>query len=206
MILKRKNFIIKFEKQDEEFVKNLKVEEIYKKVHNFFDFDRVLNIGICFLYSIEEYEFFSGQKFENWMCAFVGYPNLIFLFSPSVIEELTIHKKTEITNLITHELSHIFYGNSKFGKLTLINEGIATYLSFYDRHKEAEKEGKVKIDKIESLNIDPRKRYSVGFFLVDKIIQKSGKEKLFEFLKNIKETDSEDILKDKLKEITGLNI
>jgi hypothetical protein len=187
MFIQKSNFIIKCREEDENFIESINFGETYKKVNNFFNFNKVMTIRINFIYSIEDYIFFSGNNFENWNCGFVGYPNMIFVFSPSVIEKLTIHKKEEIPKIIIHELSHVFYGTLKFVKLGILDEGIATYLGFYEEHKKNIASQKQK-------NNPNKDIYHKGFLIIDEIIEKLGRNKLLEFLENTKNLKSEEII------------
>ncbi len=115
MIKNKGNFIIKFDKQDREYIENLDLEKLsdgYNKAKMFFEYEGDISpIRICLLYSPEEYLFFSGYlKYENWMRACTGYHNTIYIFSPSVIEQYTIHKKEDMLKVLIHEITHLFYG------------------------------------------------------------------------------------------------
>jgi len=187
MITKKENFLINVKKEDEESVNSINFYEIYKKIKEFYNSQRDLQIRIKFLYSIEEFEFYSSDKFETWKAAFCGYPNMIFIFAPSVIENVTSHKKSEIPSLIAHELSHILYGNMKFVNIPLINEGIAEYLGQYERNINSDKKiiAEAKIEDFLMGSSDAGKFYLLSFFFVKKIIDISSKEKLFSFLSEL---------------------
>ncbi len=206
MFAQKNNFVIKYEKEDNAFIDSLNLKEVYKRVQDFFEFNIILNIKICFLYSVNEFNFFSRDKFEEWKCCFCGSNNTIFIFSPSIIENLTIHKRSEFNQLLTHELSHIFYGNMHFPRLGLFDEGIATYLSFYNRNKNIK--NKITITENTLIKEYPKQReiYNLGFKVVNEILEKYNKLKLFEFLKRVQESDSEDKIKESFKEVIGIPI
>lgn len=203
MFIKRDNFTIGLKKPDEKAISSLNFKKIYSEIHQFFNSDKVIDIRILFVYSIEEFQFFTGRKHEKWMCASAEFPNLIIIFAPSVIEKFTIHKKQDIPNLVKHELSHLLYENAGFSKLPLFDEGIATYLSNYDKYKQNNE--KVSIGSLVSCP-DEKDNYFNGFSLVDRIIEKKGQKKLFKFLKKSVNTIDETLLNRMFEEIIGLSI
>ena len=199
MITQKGRFLIRHEEIDKEYLESFdfkKLEEKYQEIKKFYSYEKDLQvIRICFLYSPEEFLFFTGQEFkENWMCAIVGYNTTINIFSPSVIEKLTIHKKESIFETMAHEISHIFYGYSKFVHLPLFNEGIAKY------HSNKMCNNKINFN-LPSLKggKDPRYDYGVGHLLICSIMNKFGEEgakKIIEFLKQVStETNEEELVK-----------
>ncbi len=113
------------------------------------------------------------------------------------IEKLTIHKKEEIPGIIIHELSHIIYGYSKLKNIRLINEGIAGYLqSQYNNSKGNEDINLQKIN-LFNLKLNP---YRIGLRIINKIVQKFGKEKLLKFLRRLSNESSEEIMQKFRKE------
>ena len=188
MIIQKGRFLIRHEERDSGYLEQFdfeKLEEKYQEIKDFYLFEGDLPIvRICFIYSPEEFLFFAGKKLKHsWMCAMVGYHATINIFSPSVIEEYTIHKKESILNTIAHELSHLFYGYSKFVDLPLFNEGIAKY------HGENHCDNKI------SFNLptlmggkDPGYDYGVGHLVVCSIIgyfKEQGNIKLIRFLRQV---------------------
>lgn len=138
MIKKKGNFVIKFKKQDEYFVDNFewdKLREGYNKAKEFFEREEdIVPVRICFLYSPEEFLFFSGySKHENWMMAFTGNNNTIHIFAPSAVEKYTVHKKESILKVLIHEIAHFFYDissiNRNLARFSLWEEGIADYIA-----------------------------------------------------------------------------
>jgi hypothetical protein len=204
MILEKGTFIIKFNEEDKEFVNTLNLEEKLKEIKEFFNIEGNFKIKICFIYSPEEYEFHTGRKFEDWIIASCYYNYTIFIFSPTIIEKFTVHKKEEIENTIYHEISHLFYGAAKFQNLPLFNEGIASYF----------KSGlcSYKIDFIiESLKgfKEYKHNYPVGHLMISSIIKHFGKEsnkKIIEFLKSVGSEDDEDKLVTKFKKTFGIDV
>lgn len=192
MIKENERFLINYKECDEEFLKSLSLdllEEKYQKIKSFFEFDGDLpKIKINFIYSVEEFESLYPDKHANWVSAFTGNNTTIYIFSPSVIEKLTIHKTSSIIPTIIHEMSHLFYGYSNLYNLRLFNEGIACYF------QKGNSETRINF-KIEDLTIqDPKFVYNVGHLiicaLVDKFGEKDAGKKIIEFLKLYESKDS----------------
>lgn len=213
MIKSKGRFVFNFKKEDEEFVKNLDIEILnngYKRAKNFFEYQGDIQpIRICFVYSPEEYLFFSGYpEYKNWMRACTGYHNTIYIFSPSVVEVFTIHKKDDTLSVLIHEIVHLFYGYSMRFGLTLLpmfNEGIANFI--------AKKKVNQKIDfdiyTLRTFKEDVTKDYSAGYKIIESIMDyfgEKGNRKILGFLKKINNQDSDEVLLQKFKEEFGLNV
>ena len=204
MITKKGRFLIRHKKIDGEYIESFnfdKLESKYQDIKKFYSFEKDLNlIRICFIYSPEEFLFFTGREFnQNWICAMVGYHNTINIFSPSIIEKLTTHKKESIFNTIAHEISHLFYGYSKLADLTLFNEGIAKY------HGNKECNNKINFN-LPSLKggKDSKYDYCVGHLIVCSIMEHFGDEgskRNLEFLKKSSIEMGEDELFDLFRKI-----
>lgn len=213
MLRNKGNFIIKFEKQDEEFVEKLgwdKLEKEYQKIKKFFDYDKEISpIKICFIYEPEEFTFFSKhKKHEEWMIAFAGVNNTIFIFAPSVVEEHTLHKKKAFFPTLIHEISHFFYRNCvyerNFPKYSLWNEGIAEYL--------AERENPPKFNgtltKLDNYDEKPVLNIKGGFVLINCIMKEFGEEgnkKIIQFLNKVNDGWNQKELFDEFEEIFGVD-
>ncbi len=193
MFTKKDNFVIMHKPIDEKFVSTIDFFSIYKTVCDFFNFEKNIPIKIYFLYSINEFHFFSDMKHEKWLCAFAGRNNIIFLFSPSKIEQLTDHKKSEIPKLIAHELSHIIQGNLGFKKIGLFNEGISVYIA---KQKENLNFEDIDLSSIDIFNNEKKFLYEVSPRIINMIISKVGKEKLLSFLNVIKNKNTSDEIRD----------
>ncbi len=209
MITKKGRFVIKHKEIDEDYLKKFdfkKLEEKYQEIKNFYLFNGDLPpINICFIYSPEEFSSSTGKKFEhNWMCAMVGDHTAIYIFSPSVIEEYTIHKRETIFGAISHELSHLFYGYSKFINLPLFNEGIAEY------HRDKQCNNKINF-KLPTLRggKDTRYDYGVGHLVICSIMEhfkEQGNIKLIQFLKKVTKDMKEEELFKLFENIFGKDI
>lgn len=208
MITKKGRFLIRYKKIDNEYLESFnfdKLEEKYQDIKKFYSFEKDLNlIRICFIYNPEEFLFFTGREFnQNWMCAMVGYHNTINIFSPSVMEKLTIHKKESIFDTISHEISHLFYGYLRLVDFPLFNEGIAKY------HGNNKCNNKINFH-LPSLKggKDSRYNYGVGHLIICSIMEHFGDEgakKIIEFLRESSIEMSEEDLFNSFKKIFGMD-
>jgi len=187
MITQKGRFLIRHEEMDSDYLERFdfeKLEEKYQEIKAFYLFEGDLPIvRVYFIYSPEEFLFLTGRKFESWMSATVGDHSTINIFAPSMIEKYTTHKKESIFRTIAHELSHLFYGHSKFVNLPLFNEGIAEY------HGDNHCDNKINF-KLPTLigGKDQKYDYGVGHLLVCSIMEyfrEQGNIKLIQFLKQI---------------------
>jgi len=174
MFMQKGNFIIKYDKKDEEDISKIDFERIFSEVAGFFGYKGKTVIKIYLINSVEEYCFFSNQKFERWMCAFTSINNTIFVFSPRVIEAFTSHKKEEFPGIIKHELSHLMYYHSGLSRSGIFDEGIASFL------------------KGNTVNNNDN-IYNYGNMLVRSIINDYGKARLIAFLRKTKNITKEKI-------------
>lgn len=90
MKIRKGNLLFNIQEQDKGFLKTLDV----KKINKIFDFYGLKKkaIKVNFVYSIDEYVKLSGMKFELWHCG-LAVKDRVFVFSPSVIEKVGVHKK-----------------------------------------------------------------------------------------------------------------
>jgi hypothetical protein len=207
MITKKGRFLIRYEEIDKEFLKSFdfrKLEGEYKEIKRFYSSEKNLPIiRICFLYSPEEFLFFTGKEFRKDWSAMVGYHTTINLFSPSVIEKFTIHKKEKIFGILVHELSHLFYGYSGLVNLPLFNEGIAEY------HSNKVCKNKINFN-LPSLKAgkDMRYNYGVGHLLICSIMihfGSKGAKKIMDFLKKVSIQMSEKELFGLFEDVFGMS-
>ena len=208
MITQKGRFLIKHKEADKGYLDNFnfdKLEDKYQEIKRFYSFDKDLpTITICFIYSPEEFLSFTGKKLEqNWICATAGDHTTINIFSPSVIEKFTVHKKESIFETLAHEISHLFYGYSKLVDLPLFNEGIAKY------HGNKNCSNRINFN-LPSLKggKDPKYDYGVGHLLICSIMEhfgESGANKIIKFLKNASLQMDEEELFRLFREIFGKN-
>ncbi len=212
MIKNNGKFIIKFEEQDKKFVEKLnwkKLDKGYHKAKEFFEGEDISPIKICFIYSPEEFLFFTGWlKLEKWVVACARNNNTIYIFAPSVVEKYTIHKNIHFYFTLLHEISHFFYRQAitskDFAKFSLWNEGIAEYIANRKKPQNIDSHLSTLIE----FRDEPVMNYKAGHLLIDCIMNEfgsTGNKKIIQFLK---ETDSNWTQKElffKFEEIFGMN-
>jgi hypothetical protein len=197
--------------QDKEFVKNLKIDKEAKRILSFFDIDLSKPFDVNFIYSAQDYERISSENFEPWKCGFFK-GNKIFVLSPSVIDKIGIHKKEEIKGIILHELSHILFRLKNFETIPLFDEGIAGYLGQYKTRIQKLKQMKIDLKLAPKYLMGPKEEkeignfYLISFYTVKKLIDKFGKDKLFKFLKILRDQKNKNFetFKDKFKEVFNI--
>lgn len=144
------------------------------------------------------------QKSENWVRAYAK-GNNIYLFDIDVLEEVTwwYHKK-DIWNYIRcvkHELWHSFYRyflNKNYFRMNRLNEGMSIYLSWQLTEKTRPK----KFEKF--LNYWCKTWngiYKEAWFVVELLINKYGKENIFQLITSLWYIHSEEEFSEKFKEI-----
>lgn len=194
MITQKGQFLIRHKEEDLDFINSFDFENKYNVVKDFYGFEHNFYVRICFVYSKEEFVFFSGKnKIEDWNSARAIPPmKQIIIFSPEALEKLTIHKKEEWEGTLVHELSHIFYSLMNFPRIALFNEGIATYIqNKIIRGKEFEG----RLDEPLSLFMESSKEiYKKSFLFINKILKNKSKEDLISFLNFSKAKSKEDFL------------
>ena len=192
---KKNKFLVNHSNNDN--INEFDFDNYYKLVSEFYNFNKKIEIKIYFLQSLEEFNFFNPYgEFKNWSCGFLS-GKIIYVLSPNIIEKLTIHKKEEIPEIIIHEMSHLFYYLSEFRNISLINEGLATYLM--DLYKKRDMFSKdINLNEINIIDpkIPKNIQYSMGRSIVSNILKKFSKKKLFDFLIKSKNSSNIDIIKE----------
>jgi hemerythrin-like domain-containing protein len=201
MIRQKNNFLINYKKDDFDFVEKLNLDKIYQETKEFFNFSNDIFIRLNFVYSPEEFVFFTGKNnFEKWFIGQTSHFNTIIIFSPSVVEKFTTHKKEEIIPIIAHEIAHLFYGNSGFVNLPLFNEGIATFIKTKYLPEQINFNFQGDYYPIKTTK-EFKDNYVAGCQLIKKIILNKEKNKIFEFLKRVNEADNDEMLYQKFEKI-----
>jgi len=160
------------------------VFDSYQKNLNFFGEEKS-NIKIKFLYQRSGMDEICGYKTAKWQ---VGYANKnqIYIFSPSVFDQVSDHPKSDFNYVLTHEIAHLFI-NEFLG----INypkwlcEGIAGYTAEQYKIRKVEKINDFS-DLHDKEGWDKFHNYPQAFSFTKYLIDKFGKEKILEFLKNLR--------------------
>lgn len=179
----------------------------FRKLNKFYKIDNI-GINLRLLYSREEFDKKMGRKTPEWMVGVI-LKNTIYLFSPSVIEKFSTHKKSRLNKIIAHELCHIF--NDKINKeiLNWIDEGTALFLAGQEKAKDFKKtDWQFFIDNFLDRNISlqsfaEHEGYKISYWTIRTIAEKFGINKLLDL---IKINPKEDNVEGKLEEMLGVPV
>lgn len=178
----------------------VEIYKITKELEDFFEI-KAPEFEIVLINSREEFDVICGRKTESWQAGTVK-GNTIYAIHPDRLEEITIHKKETHPKRIKHELSHLFYEKCTGGEKrpAWLNEGLAYYLADQGRWTLNEHGRLMAVDYFSTFN---DKVYGTGEFMVRTLIDKYGKEKLIELIKQINPPLSEDGFNDLFKKFYG---
>jgi len=154
-------------------------EKAMKELNNFFEMNWKRNTPKIFILDDREtVDLFREEESKDWVVGWSMGHSAVCILNPENIEKESSHRKDyDIEKLIGHELAHAFF-NFKFGrsKFPWISEGIAIYLAGQlDKYKMPKEftgflEGE-----------DSKKIYKESGNAIKLLIDKFGKERLFEF-------------------------
>lgn len=169
---------------------------ILDKITAKLNFSYTKEIEIIFHNSRKSLDKTLGRSTENWEVAFASMgnkENKINILNPKQIEKYSCHKKTEFTNIISHELTHLVIGDIANGSAIPIwlSEGLSNWLCqnndyrvkelFYIETGLLEKIGTSKgWGEMINQNI-----YSLSYFLVDFMINRFTLIKIKELINNL---------------------
>lgn len=145
-------------------------------------------IDIELFYSRKEFNNRIGRSTPDWLVGFAR-KNTIYLFSPSIIEKVSSHKKTKVKKILIHELSHIF--NNKINKniLTWVDEGTAMFVAKQNKKKDFTKKNldffsNNFFDKDIDLDVFAKNNgYKISYWAIKTFIKKYNKNKLLKLIK-----------------------
>lgn len=151
-----------------------------REVSAFFNLPE-MRISIYQIQSRKEYNEIRGTKSENWMVGFTR-GRTVFILDRDKFESESNHPKSDFELVLKHEISHIYYRQLKQNNTPAwLNEGTACYVA--GQNKKLPK-NKITIETLDKYHNDGGSDiYSIGWYMVDKIIEKGGTEKLFELIK-----------------------
>jgi hypothetical protein len=168
-----------------------------KKLSGFYSIN-IPYINIELIYSRKELNNKLKRKTPNWLIG-VNYKNKIYLFSSSVVERYSSHKKSRLNKIITHEICHAF--NSKINKKmpTWLDEGIALYLSNQKKKRDFKKSDWQffvnNINKKINLNsLTEHDGYKVSYWMVKGLTDNYNKKNLLKLIKKSSLLKREDLL------------
>ncbi len=160
------------------------VSEAYQKNKDFFGKD-LTEIKINFLYQRSQMDEICKYKTGDWQVGYAENKN-IFIFSPFVFEKVSNHPNSDFPYTLIHEIAHLFSNEILgFAYPKWFNEGLAGYVAEQYKIRPVKK-----IDEFSNLHDkqDWKKfaNYPQAFAFTKYLIGKFGKEKILEFLKNLR--------------------
>ena len=191
--------------------KNNKVKSFYEKAMkeliDFYGVNWIENIPVIYLVnSRESFDIISGYQTEDWVVGRALSYNKLLLLSPESYEKESRHEYSdeEYYSLLKHELSHLFYMIFSQGKGPIwLDEGFAIYTSNQLSTKERPKEFK---NFLKYYSYEDEKVYSESGFVVERLINKFGKEKVIGFLKVLPNINSKYEFKKEFEMYFGLEL
>ena len=160
------------------------VLKFFKENQDFFG-EKKINIEIKFLYQRKDMDEICGCETPEWHVGFTK-GNQISIFSPLVFEKVSNHPQSDFSYTLTHEIAHVFINELlHFHYPKWLNEGIAGYIAEQYKIRPVGK-----IDKFSDLhdkeNWNKFYNFSQAFSFTKYLIDKFGKNKILDFLKNVK--------------------
>ncbi len=159
------------------------ISKAYLKNQKFFRQD-VSGIQINFLYTRFQMDKISDQKTPDWL---VGYAKnkQIYIFSPSVFDQVSNHPPTDFPYVLIHELAHIFSNELlAFYYPIWLYEGLAGYVA-----------GQYRLRNIKTLtpfaklhdskNWNQNPNYPQSYTFTKYLVDSFGKETIIDFLKQL---------------------
>lgn len=179
-----KNYTFNFDpKTDQEDRLKKLISKAYLKTQKFFG-QNVSGIQINFLYTRSQMDKISDQKTPDWL---VGYAKnkQIYIFSPSVFDQVSSHPASDFLPTLTHELAHNFSNQLlNYYYPVWLYEGLAGYIA-----------GQYKLRKIKTLtpfiklhdskNWNQNPNYPQSYAFTKYLIDSFGKETIIDFLKQL---------------------
>lgn len=103
------------------------IKKAYLKNKRFYN-KNIKKFKINLVYSRKELDKFWKKKTQKWCIAFAT-ETKIYIFSPQILEKVSIHKKEAFYNTLIHEINHLFYQNIfETYKPLWLSEGLALNL------------------------------------------------------------------------------
>lgn len=176
------------EKDIEKIVSDL--SEGYQRIFQFFGFG-IPSLKLVLLYTRKEMDELRQEKTPSWLVGQAD-KNTICLFSPSVFEKESIHKRSEFKKVLFHEMTHLFICqiHSSFEPRWL-EEGLAYFVAG-QRGKEFDSRFFLNQELPFLIDIErrwqkalPHGAYTISFLLVEFLIKRFGKEKIIKFLSSL---------------------
>lgn len=200
--------IYQLNKNEDKFLENV-YDEAMKELGSFYEINWVHNKPRVILVNSRKMinDLFERET-ENWLLGWSEGRN-IFLLDNDAMETESSHKKNSVEDyacIIKHELSHSFFGivsKVQVGyRPKWLLEGVAIYTSGEQKkRKRPEKFGSF----LDFFDAEGNGVYKESGFAVELLINKFGKQKLFELIKAQKDIKTRDDFDGKFYEIYGFD-
>lgn len=187
------------------------IENTYKKsldeLNNFYEIGWVHHLPkIVIVDDRKTINLLRGEKTEDWLTGWSEGQNVFFLNKDN-FEKESNHKYSPDTYsaLIKHELSHSFFKvlSSGQSKPIWLNEGVAIYISGQNDFK---KKPSVFSNFLEFYDNGGKKVYSESGFFVQALVEKYGKQKLLDLIKELKKIKSKEEFENYFKKEYGFKL
>lgn len=179
----------------------------FKKLNKFYKIKKP-KINLELIYSRKEFNAKIGRQTPKWLVG-VTLKNKIYLFSPSVIEKVSSHKKSGVKKILAHEICHIFNNKLNKNPLMWIDEGMALFLAGQKKEndfikKELDFFRTNFFDKNIKLKLFAKHNgYKISYWGIKTIVEKRSINKLLDLIKiNTKKNNCES----KLEKVLGISI
>lgn len=151
-----------------------------KEVSDFFQVPEI-RVNTYLIQSRKEYDKIIGEKSEDWMVGFAR-GNTVFILDRDKFESDSNHPKSDFEPVLKHEIAHIYYRKLKQNDdPAWLNEGTACFVAGQNKKPPTEE---ITIKTLDEYHYKGGAGvYTIGRFMVDRIVEKSGKEKLFELIR-----------------------
>lgn len=172
LLIKNSNF----DKSLDDFLKKTK-----KELEAFFKI-KIAEPNIFLLDSRKELDLIWGQKTESWVVGGTKF-GLIYILDPKAyIKESSHTDKNDFWRTLKHEYCHIFYKTLTGGYTPLwLHEGLALYLAGQ------KKKCRQPLDVFFYFYKPGPELYGVGYYWVEFLIKKFGKDKMLSLINGLKE-------------------
>ncbi len=148
----------------------------------------------------------KGEETEKWIVGWSEGKTVYILNKDNFGKESDhVYHPDEYSALIKHELSHSFYNILAGGNHTPVwlNEGVAIYTSGQIKFK---KKPIVFSKFLEFYEVGGKEVYSEAGFFVDGLVEKFGKQKLLNFIKNLKNIKTKEKFEESFTKEYGFNL
>jgi hypothetical protein len=184
------------------------IDTAVEEFEKYFDIKLPLKLCLIFLNSRQQFDDIIGRETKPFETGYSTF-NLIFMMAEDVYEQQSNKKFNLQKNLLTlrHEVCHKYYQKLAWTTQPVwLNEGLAIYLSGQlSNHNQVETFSNFLLFKSSNF-IDGKDVYEESGFVVEKLILKFGKEKLFDFIKLCRNNSGDEEFNKHFLSVYGLEL